>query len=49
MRSGNFRSDLLNFLEIDSFTPPKIKLIGNPTDISISSNEIPKEYFNQVL
>lgn len=47
MRENIFKTELFNFLEIDYLLPKK-KLIGNPSDISISSNEIPKKYLEEV-
>ena len=47
MRDEIFKSELFNFLEID-YSLPKNKVVGNPSDISISSNEIPKKYLKEV-
>ena len=47
MRGDIFKSELFKFLELDSL-PTNNKILGNPSDISISSNEIPKNYLDQV-
>ena len=48
MREENFKSDLFSFLEIDYLLPKK-KVLGNPSDIPISSNEIPKIHLEEVF
>ena len=48
MREENFKSDLFSFLEID-YLLPKNKVLGNPSDIPISSNEIPKIHLEEVF
>ena len=47
MREEIFKSELFKFLEID-YRIPKDKVVGNPYDIPISSNEIPKKYLEEV-
>jgi len=46
MRSKNLDLTYLIFGKFILFIPPKIKLIGNPIDMKIVSNEIFKEYIN---
>ena len=49
MRGETFKFELFKFLEIDQFFFPNKENSGYPTDIKISTNEIPKDYFEQVL
>ena len=48
MRGETYKSELYNFFEIDHILLSK-KRKGNPSDIPISSSEIPKIYLEQVF